>query len=70
VYLVEHGEITAEVDHNFRFNHSPLDVLRHATEVGATAPALPREWKDWFTRCRMPPVRVPDLRMSSVSPGR
>ncbi|GAA4541694.1 metallopeptidase TldD-related protein [Pseudonocardia xishanensis] len=70
VYLVENGEVTAEVDHNFRFNYSPLDMLRRATEVGATAPALPREWKDWFTRCRFPPMRVPDFRMSSVSLGR
>ena len=31
VYLVEHGEVVAEVDHNFRFNYSPLDVLRRAT---------------------------------------
>ncbi|WP_181782030.1 metallopeptidase TldD-related protein [Pseudonocardia pini] len=70
VYLVENGEVTAEVDHNFRFNYSPLDMLRRATEVGATAPALPREWKDWFTRCRFPPMRIPDFRMSSVSLGR
>ncbi|MCF7551997.1 metallopeptidase TldD-related protein [Pseudonocardia sp. WMMC193] len=70
VYLVEDGEVTAEVDHNFRFNYSPLDMLRRATEVGATAPALPREWKDYFTRCRFPGMRVPDFRMSSVSLGR
>ena len=55
VYLVENGEVTAEVDHNFRFNYSPLDVLRRATEVGATQRTLPREWKDWFTRAAMPP---------------
>jgi predicted Zn-dependent protease len=70
VYLVEGGEIVAEVDHNFRFNHSPLDVLRQATEVGATGRTLPREWKDWFTRAAMPPVRVPEFTMSSVSLGR
>lgn len=70
VYLVEGGEIVGEVDHNFRFNHSPLDVLRSATEVGATERTLPREWKDWFTRAAMPPVRVPDFTMSSVSLGR
>ncbi|QNG54158.1 TldD/PmbA family protein [Pseudonocardia petroleophila] len=70
VYLVEGGEIVGEVDHNFRFNHSPLDVLRAATEVGATERTLPREWKDWFTRAAMPPVRVPDFTMSSVSLGR
>jgi predicted Zn-dependent protease len=70
VFLVEHGEVTAEVDHNFRFNYSPLDMLRRTTEVGATEPALPREWKDWFTRCRFPAMRIPDFRMSSVSLGR
>ncbi len=70
VYLVEHGEVVAEVDHNFRFNYSPLDVLRRATQVGATERTLPREWKDWFTRAAMPPVRVPEFFMSSVSQGR
>ena len=70
VYLVEGGEVTAEVDHNFRFNYSPLDVLRRASEVGATERTLPREWKDWFTRAAMPTVRVPEFTMSSVSLGR
>ncbi len=70
VYLVEHGEVVAEVDHNFRFNYSPLDVLRGASQVGATERTLPREWKDWFTRAAMPPVRVPEFFMSSVSLGR
>lgn len=70
VYLVEGGEVVAEVDHNFRFNYSPLDMLRRATEVGATERTLPREWKDWFTRTAMPPIRVPEFNMSSVSLGR
>ncbi|MCY7343991.1 MAG: TldD/PmbA family protein [Pseudonocardia sp.] len=70
VYLVEGGEVVGEVDHNFRFNYSPLDVVRRATEVGATERTLPREWKDWFTRAAMPPVRVPEFNMSSVSLGR
>jgi predicted Zn-dependent protease len=70
VYIVEGGEVVGEVDHNFRFNYSPLDVLRRTTEVGATERTLPREWKDWFTRAAMPPVRVPEFTMSSVSLGR
>lgn len=70
VYLVEGGEVVAEVDHNFRFNYSPLDVLRRCTEVGSEGRTLPREWKDWFTRAVMPSVRVPDFNMSSMSPGR
>nr|WP_245558085.1 metallopeptidase TldD-related protein [Nocardia thailandica] len=66
VYLVENGEVTAAVN-NFRFNESPLDLLRRVSEAGATGITLPREWKDWFTRTAMPPLRVPDFHMSSVS---
>lgn len=66
VYLIEDGAVTAAVN-NFRFNESPLDLLRRVTEVGATERTLPREWKDWFTRTAMPPMRIPDFHMSSVS---
>lgn len=66
VYLVEDGEITGSVN-NFRFNESPVDLLGRIAEVGATQRCLPREWADWFTRTAMPPVRVPDFNMSSVS---
>ncbi|MGZ5392990.1 MAG: metallopeptidase TldD-related protein [Mycobacterium sp.] len=66
VYLVEDGEVTAAVN-NFRFNESPLDLLRRATEAGATDRTLPREWGDWMTRVTMPSLRIPDFHMSSVS---
>ncbi|MQY27944.1 hypothetical protein NRB56_35270 [Nocardia sp. RB56] len=66
VYLVEDGVVTAAVN-NFRFNDSPLDLLRRVSEAGATETTLPREWKDWFTRTAMPPLRIPDFNMSSVS---
>ncbi len=66
VYLIEDGEITAAVN-NFRFNESPLDLLRRTTEAGATEITLPREWKDWFCRTAMPALRIPDFHMSSVS---
>ncbi|MGI1846022.1 metallopeptidase TldD-related protein [Rhodococcus ruber] len=69
VYLVEDGAVTAEVN-NFRFNESPLDLLRRTTEAGGTQRTLPREWKDWFTRTAMPPLRIPDFHMSSVSRAR
>jgi predicted Zn-dependent protease len=68
VYLVENGEVTGEVN-NFRFNESPVDLLGRATEAGRTERTLPREWSDWFTRAAMPPLRVPDFNMSSVSQG-
>ncbi|MEV0246959.1 TldD/PmbA family protein [Nocardia sp. NPDC050712] len=66
VYLVENGRVTAAVN-NFRFNESPLDLLRRVAEAGRTEITLPREWKDWFSRTAMPPLRIPDFHMSSVS---
>ena len=66
VYLIEDGEITAAVN-NFRFNESPLDLLRRATEAGRPEVTLPREWSDWATRAVMPTLRIPDFHMSSVS---
>jgi predicted Zn-dependent protease len=65
-YLVENGEVTAAVN-NFRFNESPVSMLARVAEVGATGPALSREWGDHFTRTAMPPVRVDGFNMSSVS---
>ncbi|WBP92437.1 metallopeptidase TldD-related protein [Mycolicibacterium neoaurum] len=66
VYLIEDGEVTAAVN-NFRFNESPLDLLRRASEAGVSEPTLPREWGDWATRATMPSLRIPDFHMSSVS---
>ncbi len=69
VFLIENGEIAGSVN-NFRFNMSPLDVLRQASVVGGTEAALSREWSDWFTRSAMPPMRVDGFNMSSVSKAR
>jgi len=69
VYLVEDGLVTGEVN-NFRFNESPLDLLRRVSEVGATERTLAREWKDWFTRTAVAPMRIPDFHMSSASKAR
>ncbi len=66
VYLVEDGEIVGAVN-NFRFNESPVDLLGRLSEVGASVPTLPREWSDYFTRTRMPAIRVGDFHMSTVS---
>jgi len=66
VYLVENGEVTGAVN-NFRFNESPVAMLSRITESGVTERTLPREWSDYFTRTAMPPVRVEEFNMSSVS---
>jgi len=66
VYLIEDGQVVGAVN-NFRFNESPVDLLGRVTEAGARQFTLPREWGDWFVRAAMPPLRVPDFNMSTVS---
>jgi predicted Zn-dependent protease len=66
VYLVEDGEVVGAVN-NFRFNDSPVELLGRISEIGAAELTLCREWNDFFNRTIMPPVRVPDFNMSTVS---
>ena len=67
VYRVEGGEITGVVN-NFRFNESPVDLLRRFTAGSASVPSFSREWgDDYFSRTATPALRVPDFNMSSVS---
>jgi len=68
VYLVEHGEVVGAVN-NFRFNESPVDFLGRATEAGTTVRAIGREFGEWYNQTAMPPLRVHDFNMSSVSPA-
>ncbi|MGH6655640.1 MAG: metallopeptidase TldD-related protein [Actinocrinis sp.] len=66
VYLVEGGEVAGVVN-NFRFNESPVDLLGRIAQVGRRENTLPREWNDYFTRASVPPLRIGDFNMSSVS---
>jgi predicted Zn-dependent protease len=66
VYLVEDGQVAGAVN-NFRFNESPLDLLRRVGQAGVSEVTLPREWGDWATRAQMPSLRIPDFHMASVS---
>lgn len=67
VYQVRGGEIVAAVN-NFRFNESPVDLLRRFSAASATVPSFGREWgDDYFSRTATPALRVPDFNMSSVS---
>ncbi len=67
VYRIENGEITGAVN-NFRFNESPIDLLRRFTAASATVPSFSREWgDDYFSRTATPALRIPDFNMSSVS---
>jgi predicted Zn-dependent protease len=69
VFLVEGGEVVAGVN-NFRFNESPVGMLRHVVAASATEHTLAREWGDYFTRTRMPALRIGEFNMSSVSQAR
>jgi predicted Zn-dependent protease len=66
VFLVEHGEVVGAVN-NFRFNESPVGMLKRIAAAGATENTLAREWGDYFTRTRMPALRIDGFNMSSVS---
>jgi predicted Zn-dependent protease len=66
VYLVEDGEVTGAVT-NFRFNESPVDLMRRFSHASATTPSFSREWGDYFPRTATPALRVPDFNMSTVS---
>lgn len=58
VFLIENGEVKGAVN-NFRFNMSPVKMLANATEVGRTTVAS--------NSVKVPPIRVEDFHMSSVS---
>ena len=66
VYLIEDGQVVGAVN-NFRFNESPVELLGRIVEVGASELTLCREWNDYFNRTVMPPARIADFNMSTVS---
>jgi len=68
VYMIEDGAVVGAAN-NFRFNESPVDLLARATEVGTPVRSLGREFGEYLNRTVMPPLRIPDYNMSSVSPA-
>jgi len=66
VFLVEGGEVVAAAN-NFRFNESPVALLSRVIGAGTTEHTIAREWGDYFTRTRMPALRIDGFNMSSVS---
>ena len=66
VYVIEDGAVVGAAN-NFRFNESPVDLLARATEVGTPVRTLGREFGEYLNRTIMPPLRIPDFNMSSVS---
>ncbi len=66
VFVIEGGEVVGATT-NYRFNESPVDLLRRAAEVGTPVATLPREFGEGQVATVMPPMRIPDFNMSSVS---
>ena len=66
VYVIEDGQVVGAAN-NFRFNESPVDLLARATEVGTPVRSLGREFGEYLSRTIMPPLRIPDYNMSTVS---
>jgi predicted Zn-dependent protease len=66
VYVIENGAVVGAAN-NFRFNESPVDLLARTTEVGTPVRSLGRELGEYLNRTVMPPLRIPDYNMSTVS---
>ncbi len=65
VFLIADGKIRGAAN-NFRFNMSPVDMLRQTIEIGESEDALGREF-NYLALTRVPPIRVESWNMSSVS---
>jgi predicted Zn-dependent protease len=68
LFLIENGEITAPVQ-NFRWNMSPLVGYSNITAIGKPVPIHTGEAYDGPGTALVPPVRIDDFFMTSVSPA-
>ena len=68
LFLIENGEITGPVQ-NFRWNMSPIVGYNNITAVGQPVPIHTGESYDGPGTALVPPVRIEDFFMTSVSPA-
>jgi predicted Zn-dependent protease len=68
LFLIENGEIAGPVQ-NFRWNMSPLVGYNNITAVGKPVPIHTGESYDGPGTALVPPVRIEDFFMTSVSPA-
>jgi len=68
LFLIENGEITMPVQ-NFRWNMSPLVGYNNISLVGKPVPMHMGESYDGGNSALIPPVRMEDFYMTSVSPA-
>ena len=68
LFLIENGEIAGPVQ-NFRWNMSPIVGFNNVTAVGQPVPIHTGESYDGAGTALVPPVRMEDFYMTSVSPA-
>ncbi len=68
LFLIENGEVVAPVQ-NFRWNMSPIAGYNNVTAVGRSVPIHTGESYDGPGTALVPPVRIEDFLMTSVSPA-
>jgi predicted Zn-dependent protease len=68
LFLIENGEVTGPVQ-NFRWNMSPIVGFNNITAVGRPVPIHTGESYDGPGTALVPPVRMEDFYMTSVSPA-
>lgn len=66
VFLVENGKVVGSVN-NFRFNMSPIDMLKNIVSIGKSEKTLAREFGDYFKLTKIPPLIVEKFNMSTKS---
>jgi predicted Zn-dependent protease len=68
LFLIENGEIAGPVQ-NFRWNMSPLVGFNNVTAIGQSVPIHTGESYDGPGTALVPPVRIEDFFMTSISPA-
>ena len=68
LFLIENGEIAGPVQ-NFRWNMSPIVGYNNITGVGKPVPMHTGESYDGGGTALVPPVRIEDFLMTSISPA-
>jgi predicted Zn-dependent protease len=68
LFLIENGEIAGPVQ-NFRWNMSPLVGFANISAVGTPVPIHTGEAYDGPGTALIPPIRIEDFYMTSVSPA-
>lgn len=66
VFLIKDGKVIGAVN-NFRFNMSPIDMLKNVIKIGKSEKTLAREFGDYFKLTKMPPLVVEKFNMSTKS---